>query len=493
MCGVLQVKIFTRIHPSERFVKRSLVLMVLVGSFLRFYMLGSESIWLDEAASLQYAEENVLKLFSGEIHDPGNPSLYYLLLHFWIQLFGVGEVGLRSLSAVFGILGIPLIYMLGRKLFDAETGLMAAFLLSVSSFHIYFSQEARMYSLAMFLTLFSALLFYRGLTESENIFWVGYVASSILSLYTHFMTVFILLSQAVFFIFFYWKHRSSLRIWLASQLSIALVFLPEFKDHVLPTFFIQRTYFYWQPRLDLTYLAWMLNQFVGEMLYIPPFLLLLIVLLVPVTLILLATLPSMRRKVEYQPLSFLLLYLLFPIYVVFLLSLRLGFPRYFIVILPAFLIVVARALLKVIKISLKRSMILAVGVFSLILLVNSLPIYVLYSEVDKEQWREAANFIQNESVDDEIILISAPYQEMTFNYYYKGKLRVVGLPKPNVMLTEDSVHTETSNYGCIFLIYSHSEVTDPEMLILKTLKKSYEVVYLKEFYGIQIYFFEKRT
>jgi len=472
----------------------ALFLIILIGAFLRFYMINSESIWLDEAASYQFAKSNIFKIITGEIHDPAHPFLYFILLHFWIKLFGFSEVGLRSLSAIFGISSIPLMYIFGKKLFNAETGLMAALLLSISSLHIYCSQEARMYSLAMFLTLSAVLFCYQGLMVDKKIFWICYVIFSTLSLYTHYMAVFVLFSIAVFFIFFYWKDRHLLKIMFVSHVSIVLFYLPEFKNFVLPTFITQKTYWYWQPRFELKKLGRIFEQW-GIVSDISPFIVIFIMSAITITIILFwwkkgsSMFPLLHQKADFQPLSFLLIYFLFPILVVFIFSLRLLVLKYFIIILPAGLLIVAKSSMSIIKKTLEQSMILTVWVFILISLVNTYSIYILYRDINNEQWREAVNFIENNSFDDQIILINAPEQEMSFRYYYNGGSKIVSIPKPDIPLTESGVYEITSNYRGVLLIYSHSKFSDPEKVILKSLENFYEKVYYRDFFSIQIFLF----
>jgi len=85
------------------------------------------------------------------------PPLSYLLLHAWIQLFGDDEPVVRSLSVLFGVLAVPLIYGVAWQLLRRRlAGLLAALLLAVSPLHIWYGQETRMYALLTFLCLLSS-------------------------------------------------------------------------------------------------------------------------------------------------------------------------------------------------------------------------------------------------------------------------------------------------------------------------------------------------
>ena len=84
-----------------------------------------------------------------------NPPFYYVLLHFWVLVFGDSEFSLRFLSVGLGSVSIIAIYALGKLLFNKRAGIIAALILAVSVFHIQFAQEARGYTLTVLLTLIS--------------------------------------------------------------------------------------------------------------------------------------------------------------------------------------------------------------------------------------------------------------------------------------------------------------------------------------------------
>ena len=113
---------------------------------LRFFQLDAQSFWNDEGTSARVAERSLPLITAAAIGDI-HPPLYYYALHFWRGVFGESEFALRSLSAVLGVVLVWLIYLLGAKLFDESTALVAAFIAALNPFQVYYSQEARMYML----------------------------------------------------------------------------------------------------------------------------------------------------------------------------------------------------------------------------------------------------------------------------------------------------------------------------------------------------------
>jgi uncharacterized membrane protein len=124
----------------------TLVLVLLLAFALRVYRLGAESLWYDETVSMHLAGESVPALVAhtaGDIHPPG----YYLLLHAWIRLAGSSEFAAAFLSLFFGLLLVPLAHRLSAQVFGPGAGLLAAFLVAVSPYNLWYSQEVRMYTL----------------------------------------------------------------------------------------------------------------------------------------------------------------------------------------------------------------------------------------------------------------------------------------------------------------------------------------------------------
>ena len=113
-----------------------LLLILAVGSALRIYDLGAESIWLDESISVRHGGRDVASIID---RSPArnNPPLYWIMLHYWMNFFGNSEVAIRSLSAIFGILAIWITYLVGRELVSRNIGLLAPIPVPVVVFPLY--------------------------------------------------------------------------------------------------------------------------------------------------------------------------------------------------------------------------------------------------------------------------------------------------------------------------------------------------------------------
>src|ERR1700730_9431913 len=198
-----------------------LILAVAVG--LRFAFLSKESLWLDEVSSWWFASDLGRALTA----ERTNPPLYYTMLHFWVGWFGTSEAGLGSLSVVPGVLSVGLVYALAKKLFSQGIALGAALYQSISSFQIYYSQEARTFAWLVFFILLAALGLWSALEARPGwrrlLYFSGYALASALSLYAHFITVFFL---AGFGLFVLVRRRKQLLPFTASSAVALLLFLP---------------------------------------------------------------------------------------------------------------------------------------------------------------------------------------------------------------------------------------------------------------------------
>ncbi|RLC29692.1 hypothetical protein DRH13_05340, partial [Candidatus Woesebacteria bacterium] len=132
-------------------MNRYLFAIIVLGIFLRIFALN-QSFWLDEAiGALVVKEQNIVQIATQFPKGDNHPPLYYLALEGWSNLFGYSEVVLRSLSVLFGVLTIYFSFLIA-KIFTKKKKvfypLFSALLLASSPFHIYYSQEARMYIMA---------------------------------------------------------------------------------------------------------------------------------------------------------------------------------------------------------------------------------------------------------------------------------------------------------------------------------------------------------
>jgi mannosyltransferase len=149
------------------------IIITLVGGWLRFFLLGSKGMWLDETVSVWLANHSVVEMLQWIVKIDQNPPLYYLLLHYWIALNGDTPYYARLLSALLGAGTIPVIYLIGKRISGAVVGLAAAMFMALSLFNIYYAQETRMYTLLTFNAALAIYALVRLLTDSRSVRPIG--------------------------------------------------------------------------------------------------------------------------------------------------------------------------------------------------------------------------------------------------------------------------------------------------------------------------------
>ncbi|MBI5464987.1 glycosyltransferase family 39 protein [Candidatus Gottesmanbacteria bacterium] len=151
----------------------------------------TQSLWRDEAFSVLLSEPPLLEIIKLTASD-FNPPLYYFILHFWMKIFGNGEIVIRMLSFIFHLLLIFVCYKFAQKLkFSKLTTYYLLLTTFLNPMLIYFAFEARMYSLLALLATASMYFFY-----TKN--WLAYVITSVLGLWTQPFMGFVLLAQGVY-------------------------------------------------------------------------------------------------------------------------------------------------------------------------------------------------------------------------------------------------------------------------------------------------------
>ncbi|MGD9145954.1 MAG: glycosyltransferase family 39 protein, partial [Anaerolineae bacterium] len=197
----------------------------------RVYHLGSQSLWADEAKSVVVSSWPALSILAEQASHE-HPPLHYLFLHTLMPLAGRSEFAVRYVSLFFGVLLVPLLYVVGKTLAGERVGILAALVAALSPFYVRFAQETRMYTVAIFFSLLSTYLFLRIAFASENAqragrgLSLGYVIATAAALYSHYFSLFIIVAQMVYILVAWLRRRAPLKPWLWRMLGVGLLFLP---------------------------------------------------------------------------------------------------------------------------------------------------------------------------------------------------------------------------------------------------------------------------
>jgi mannosyltransferase len=500
---------------TENWIKIALLLILVLAAFLRFYCLDAQSLWADEGNSVSLSGRSLDLITAGAAHDI-HPPLYYYLLHFWMRVFGNSEFAVRALSALLGTGLVYLTYLLGRHLSDYWLALVAALLSAISPFQIYYSQEARMYILLATLSALSVYSFIKFMEveapntrnlkpNTRNLYlWAGlYILATALSLYTHYSFPIIMVMENLLYgiwLAISWRQgrvlRRTLR-WIVIQLAIVALYWPwlpialrqvsnwpSISQSYGLLFVVREAFrlFSLGPTAGTQYTSLLLLGFAAIFMAgiwpsIHPSLLGRgrgRVNSTPTP-----TLPLRGGGSEQSPSlipyslidSLPLLYCLFPVLMMYILSLwRPAYrPKFFLVGSPAFCLILAQGVTRLSKLAGKRItaryLLPATCLIFIALASNtSLQNYYYDAQYARDNYRGIAQYISALEKNGDAVLLNAPNQWEIFTYYYNGDSPVYPLPRSRPLdeaQTAEELTEIVAEHDRIFAVLWAVDESDP--------------------------------
>lgn len=200
------------------------------------------SIWFDEAFSAYMMRFDLIEI-TGHTAADVHPPLYYWLLKGWTSVFGVSELGVRSMSLVLAILAIIGVFVLIRRLLnDTSIALLASFGLAISPIIIRFAHEARMYTLVLAIVVWATYLLVRATESNRKLWWFGYAALVAAGMLTHYFAA---LAWLAHWVWRAWERKSG-RLkkfwtegWVISHVVAVALFAPWLATAIKQFFVVQ--------------------------------------------------------------------------------------------------------------------------------------------------------------------------------------------------------------------------------------------------------------
>ncbi len=393
-----------------------LFLVIGLALFLRIHRLDFQSLWLDELYTMRMADpaNNFAGIYNDSVTNDPLSFVYFALLNLTFKVFAYTGFVARAISVLFGILGVYFIYLLGKELFGKRAGLSAALLLAVNYFHIFYSQDARSYTMFSAATTLSFLYLVRYIKTPGTVNAVKFALAAAWMVLSHKFGVSALLSQFILFVLSLLYYRSvQLRLVLKHMLIAVLVFaiclLPEYHTFV----FIAQGKSSWIPPANLNSLASVFTEMFGGSFIISSMMILAILLYI---IRLYLPLPGAENNEDGPAFVLLLTWILVSFFVPYFKSFS-DFPilysRYLINILPAL------CLLGAAGISLSALPALRIPFLVVFILVSLLELFIAhdyYFRRTKSDFRGAALFVHDHNPGKYPVYTSLPYQ---FHYYFQ--------------------------------------------------------------------------
>jgi len=448
----------------------------ILAAFLRFYNLGFQSLWTDELYSLSLINKSLSSIIRVCLNSDPNPPLYYLFLWMWTKVFGGGAYASRALSALFGVLGVISIYVLGKRLFSKAAGFIALAILSVNIYHIYYSQEARSYAMAFLLSILSFLFFIRLHQDPDLKSCLLYIFFTALLIYTHYFGLFILISQFCFVLFTLSREKKILlfiKYYGLSGIFLFVLYIPwipaVLRLNKLQTFWTTK------PKADF------FIQYFKEYLGSEPFLIVLFSALFIIYLI-----SDSSKNPFIQDKILLMSWLLITLFLPYLLSFDHPAPlvqRYAIVILPAIILIASQALAFIKE---RQSRGFLVGAIVITSLMN---IFLIrgnyYQKIQKEQWRETAQYvIARDPHKFYPTYVYPAYGSRSFSYYFNNafgqKRDIQSLHSDGMPIEEIYQNIKSGKASGVWILEAHEFLNERLRFLFeeRLIKK-----YLANFFG----------
>lgn len=422
-----------------------LSLVVLAAFGLRVYHLAVQSFWWDEMFTAGISSLPIADIMQESLADRVHPPLYALLMHGWSRI-GINEFILRYFSVIWGVLAVPAIYRTGRLVNGHRTGCAAAFLLAISPFHIWHSQDARMYSLVMTLILAANGFLIMALRRDSRLHWRFYAAFMLLAIYTHYLSLFVLLAHYTFFAVQYRQLKAQTHRWAAYSGLVLTLFLPWIYL-IMSTGGFSKASIGWVPPASWAHPFFTLLALSAGSTIDPGQLIPYITLFIYSAALILVAIRFSRRSSGHGRLTamrssrMLFCWLLVPLLLVLLISLDWPVPqkrsiymdRYLIILLPALILLAGWGLVS----ALRSRPGLLLAVLAVICLVSAVSLGNLYFDpsYSRTNWRQALTQIKSEWQPADKLLIN-PEQILPILYYQNGQLPYELLPSPT---SEDEV------------------------------------------------------
>ena len=470
-----------------RFIRTNKIYLILALAFIFRVISVNQSFWLDEATTATVARDlsysDYLAFATADFHPP----IYYLLVKFWAQIFGISELGIRSLSIFAGVGTVYLLYLIGKELFDKKTAYLTSILLATSGLHIYFSQEARMYSLASFFVALSVLFFVRLQPERSLASakfkkgtgvgrWLGFAVAISLMTLTHYLTVFMI---PIFWIYGIGNSKNWWKKFITSHNILAfswLLWLPTFLKQLGGGLGVSTTSPLWWNLLGKTSIKEILlvpAKFMLGRISIDNNLIFGVVTTFVGVLFAFPVREALRKKGKAK---LVLLWLFVPFFLSAILGIFIPVFSYFrlLYILPAFYFLVSIGLSKLSRKVFRLT-------FFLLVFVNvfSSFIYLFDPKFQREDWKGLVQSINDSSVNNSIVVFPANSQMEAYRFYdSSGKI--------------SGPEGLSENYQEIWLMRYVQEIFDPSDLVrLEMEKLGYDKKSEHNFNGVVVWRYQK--
>jgi len=231
--------------------------LFLFNLILKIIFLDHRDIAMDEPFTIFYAQADFHTLFE-MLKTENNPPLFFILLHFWIKVFGISAFSVRFLPMIFSTLTALVIFFLGKRFVSQRVGLVAALIFTFSNYHLLFAHEARVYSLFGLLAVSSMYLYLQVSHRYDLLSAIFLIIINILLIYSHFFGFYIILIQLTSCLLIKNLRSRILKLYLVNLVIVMISYIP-YLSIFISRFLLTSTHGTWVPQpvlSDLYKMVW---------------------------------------------------------------------------------------------------------------------------------------------------------------------------------------------------------------------------------------------
>lgn len=474
----------TKSFSTKRYIWPTTIGLLVLNLFLKLFWYADISLWLDEAFSIFQAQKDIGEIIEACKVDQ-NPPLYLILLHYWMDIFGMSEFSVRGFSIFFSSLTPVALFIGLRKYLGFGVTLFAALLFSFSDVHFFYANEARTFALVGFLCAVSFGLFFRCFYKGSYLFYTLLGLVNLTAIYCHYIAVFIPVTQFFVGLFYIRDGKGFVKGLLISN-TIALIALLPWVRYVIEA--MPEKGIYWLQPPGIKQLAGLFIRFSGGKIFLGLFALVALVWLF-YNRSRITKLFNWKRNEKFALIS-LVSWVAIPVLLDYLVSLKapVFLDRYLLYVSLGFYLLLGYFLFNLPgKVNLRLMV-----AFTLVLMF----VVTLKIDITKdEDWRSAVAKLKEERQGKQTVVCSAWYTNMIFAYYYDKEIFKHYHQLPDLLKEENIYFTNTLDISTLdqfnptkelYVVLGHSEDADPEETVLGTIELQYQKVQEKNFEKIKV-------
>lgn len=467
-----------------------IIVLIVLQLFVTLPFISSAPISIDEPFSIFYAQQDLKDMMSVFMNE-NNPPLHFVLLHYWINLFGISPVAVRSLSLLFSVLTIPVLYRFGKKILNKNFSILLICFMIFSTFNHYHALEARVYSLMVLLTV---LIF----DEIYNLIFLqkfSFIKLSLwnaLLMYSHYLGGVVVIMELVILGLFFFKLSKQKIIYFISSGIISLILYAPALILLIERVsdFSKNGTWVAKPQVSELY-GNIIRFFNAKYSFFLIGLMILALVFYNRKLIVSDKFNGVfTQKNIFVFLIFGLSY--FGMYLFSILKQPIFIDRYILFTTP-FLFTSFLIIVKYLLFEKKSKLILPFVVLPMAIFCKYIP------DTDRDP-NEIAEFVTDFKTENTQVLICPPFYDLTFIYHFdresfKDYKTVNSISNVHSIysMNEDLINSLNNFKGSVFFVDAKSDFLFPDNSILKDLKNKFKLENQKEFKGgYMVYLFSNK-